>query len=78
MMGGIRGDKDSQGKRGQISSMEVRSMFEERRVQLKRSWKYEGFLSLDYKLPTCEMIDPYIAGSVRLKCAGDLKIKYER
>ena len=43
IMGGIRGDKDSQGQWGHKSSMEVRSIVAERRIQLTRSWKEEGF-----------------------------------
>ena len=43
MKGGIRGYQDIQGKHDHISSMEVRSMFAERMVQLTQSWKEEGF-----------------------------------
>ena len=36
---GMRGDKYSQGQRGQIYLMAVHSMFVERRFQLTQSWK---------------------------------------
>ena len=78
MKGGSRGDQDSQGKLGQKSSMAVRSMFAERRVHLTRSWKEEGFGSLDHALLMCEMMDSSTSRSVRLECAGALKGKYNR
>ena len=78
MMGGSRGDQDSQGQRGQTSSMKVRSMFEDRWVQLTRYWQEEGFGSLDHALLMCEIMDPSTSRSVRLTCAGSLKGEYER
>ena len=74
MMGESRGYQDSQGQRGQTSSISVRSMFSERRVQLTQSWKEEGFGSLYQALLMCEMMDPYTSRSVRLVCAVYLKI----
>ena len=59
MKEGIRGDQDSQVKCSQTSSMIVRYMFAERRVQLTQSWKEEGFGSLDHEILMCEMMDPY-------------------
>ena len=43
MMGGIRGDQNRQGERGQTYPMALLSMFAEWRVQLTQSWKEEGF-----------------------------------
>ena len=53
-------------------------MFAARRVQLTRSWKEEGFGSLDHALLMFEMMDPSTSRSVRLACAGYLKGGYER
>ena len=78
MIGRIRGDQKSQGKRGHTSSIAVRSMFEDKRVHITRSWKDVGFGSLDHALLMCETIDPSTSGSERLACAGALKGKYER
>ena len=78
MKGGIRGDQDSQGQCGQMSSMAVRSMFIEQRVQLTHYWKEEGFGYLDHTLLRCEIMDPYISKSVRLAYTGSLKGKYRR
>ena len=39
MMGGSRGDRDIKGKRGQIYSTEMHSMFADRRAQIALSWK---------------------------------------
>ena len=68
-------DQDIQGQPGKIYSTEVHSMFVERRVQLTRYWKEEGFESLDHSLLMCEMTDPYTSRSVQLECAGALKGK---
>ena len=77
-MGGNRGDQDIQGQLGQTSSMEVRYMFAEQRVKLTRSWKDEGFGSLDHALLMCEIMDLYTSRPVRLACQGYLKGKYKR
>ena len=69
-MGGIRGNKDSQGKRVQTYSMEVRSMFIERRVKLTQSWKEERFGSLDHALLMCEMTHPYF---IQVSAVGMLR-----
>ena len=58
MMGESRGDQDSQGKHGHISSMSVRSMFAEQRVQLTQSWKEKGFGSFDLHDPFLVPIKP--------------------
>ena len=47
-------------------------MFAERKVQLTRSWKEEGFGSLYHALLMCEMMEPYTSKSVRLACVGGL------
>ena len=78
MKGGIRGDQDIQGQHGQTYSIAMHYMFAERRVQITRSCKEEGFGSLDPALLMCEMMDPSTSRSFRLACAGDLKRKYER
>ena len=44
----------------------------DRRVQLTRSSKEEGFESLDHTLLMCEIMEPYTSKSVRLACAGSL------
>ena len=75
---GIRGDQDIQGRCGQTSSMAVRSMFAERRIQISQYWKEEIFGSLEHVLLMYEIMDPYTSRSVRLACAGSLKGKYER
>ena len=72
MMGGSRGDQDDQWKGGQTSSMAGRSMFEERRVKIARSWEEEGFESLYHVILICEMMGPSTSKSVRLACAGAL------
>ena len=77
MMGGSRGDQDSQGKCGKTYSMVVRSIFAERRVQLARSWKEKIFGYLDHALLMCEIMDPSTYRSVILACVGYLKVKYE-
>ena len=66
MMGGIRGDQNRQGERGQTYPMALLSMFAEWRVQLSRSWKEEGFGSLDHTILMCEIMDPYTSRSVWL------------
>ena len=58
--------------------MEVRSMFAERRVQINRYWKEEGFVSLDHALLIAEIMGPYTSRSVQLACPGDMKGKYKR
>ena len=72
MIGGIRGDHNSQVKGGHTSSMSGRSMFSERRFKLARSWKEEGFGYLVHALLICEMMDSFKSKSVRLACAGAL------
>ena len=76
IMGGSRGDQDRQEKSGKTSSMAVRSMFSERRVQLTQSWKEEGFGSLDYALLIFKIMDPSKYSSVWLSCLVSLKRKY--
>ena len=73
MIGGIRGDQDSPGQLGHIYSMAVRSMFAEQRFWITRSWKEEGFGSVDHALIMCEIMDPSTSRSVLLECAGSLK-----
>ena len=78
MMGGSRCVQDSQGKCSLTYSMSVCSIFTEQRVQMNRSWKEEGFGSLDHALLMCEVMDPSTSRSVLLACGGALKAKYER
>ena len=78
MIGGRIIDQGSQGQCGQTYTMAVHSIFAERRVQITRSWKEEGFVSLDHALLMCGIMDPSTYISVRLACAGDLKVIYER
>ena len=77
-MGGSRGAQDSQGKWNHTSSMSVRSISAERRVQLTQSWKEEGFEYLDHALLMCEMMEPSTSRSFWLACSGALKGKYQR
>ena len=72
VMRGIRGDYNRQGKCGYTSSMEVRSMFAERRFQIVRSWKEAGFGSLHQSLIMCEMMNPSISKSVWVVSSGAL------
>ena len=76
MMGERRCDQDIQEKNDHTSSMEERSVFAERRVQINRSWKAEGFGSIDHALLMCGIMDPYTSRSVRLACTRALKGKY--
>ena len=78
MMGGNRGDKYIQRKRGHTSSIAVRFMFSEQRFQLTQSWKEEGFGSLDHALRMCEIMDISTYRTVRLACSRSLKVKYNR
>ena len=71
-MEGSKFDQDIQGQGGQTSSMAGRSMFAEQRVHLTRSWRDEGFESLDHALLMCEMMHPSTSKSVQLVCAGAL------
>ena len=77
-MGEVIVDQDSQGQRGQASSISMRFIFVEPRVQLTRTWKEEGFFSLYYSLLMCEMMDPSTFNAVRLACVRSQKVKYER
>ena len=72
-MGGNRGSQGIQYRRGQTSSITIRSIFSDRRYQLFQLFNEKGLRSLDQALLMCEIVDPYTSRYSQVACAEAIK-----